>query len=257
MPMTSFEDFRDYCEFQDVGLSPVLSELTQKQMDPLNPVYCPTTIAGAVASAGSLLREPTIKPIAERPIKIDRRVLRNGSAALALAKMVNGSLKPDYDYGEVAFDCTTDRRIDACQSAEYRFARTVLEIEEGSNPNCHIVGNGKPVLLRKASPYGTPSTLTLTDITINGVPYPRGSIVRLDLLSDVPYIKGAQKGIESIGLDDVKNVGFVRLSAFAMFGIERISFREAVTDSAGKKPIRNILIEELVKAAESVYMPAH
>jgi hypothetical protein len=169
-----------------------------------------------VKSADMLRKYPTI-PLATGVVEVDPVASLPVRTFLDIA---NASVQPPVIPGNVlAFECMHAKSIYACSGAE-RFMLDTLKIMQdrefssgSQNPDVIVDDANKPVFIRKA--IGELSALSLAPVSINGIPYPAGSIMRLET-------KGRQDNVGKIGsvgvrsVDQVTSISFRRLSAFAL-----------------------------------------
>jgi hypothetical protein len=226
MVVPGYENFLEQCEEQEVTLHPALTEDTHPaEVEARFEYTChtPSRMLQAIAMAGGLLRENPDQRLADRTIDLGSKVpgkLARSEAAQALAGIINGSIErldaesgitdlPGSNYG-----------IDACRAAEYRFAQAIFALEAGSG-ECQIIGDEEPALLRKFG-MGSKSALSLRPLGVDGVPYPAGSIFRVTLDPGVEPRRDIE-GVQSVGLEDVRSLGFMRLSAYGLGLRERMA----------------------------------
>lgn len=262
MSAVHYENFLELCEEQDVTLHPALID----EVDPVEvefrceySCHTPNDMLTAIALAGSLLREDSDKQLADRTIDLGEDLARSATAR-ALAGIINGSVErldaesgitdlPGSGYG-----------IDSCRGAEYRFAQAIFALEAGLGES-QIIGDEKPALFRKLN-EGSKSALALRTIGVDGVPYPAGSIFRVSLKPDsVPRNIG---GVESVSLDDVKGLGFMRLSAYGLEQPERMDNFMHLYDGwmddhvtlIESQITRSTKIQEIEQMARAAYTPS-
>ncbi len=232
----TFESFRDTCYQQGVELEPRLPRFVADKIPSSRYYYTPGKMLQAVAAAGWLLgEEPDLALVSDR---IDVSSFHDEDVpAHILARILNASHEPEEaeDYARY-FICKDGAEIDNCVDADTYFAETVaVFVEPGQDKGCQIIADGmEPVFLRKS--IGEHSALALHDIRINGIPYPAGSIARVDVSQDVVQSTNGElffdfpcvsdDRVETVPVETVMKARFMRLSAFAMSPDERGDFSE-------------------------------
>lgn len=197
----------------------------------------------AVEEAGLLLRrDPDIR-LARQPIPPEtiQRIPARDIAARSLLQIVNDSI--DRRHSKEAFISPRGGRYGICDLNERFFACTInfAATEESfldngvpsvSKHDGYQIITGRedhPILLRKRR--GPQCALSLEPITINGVLYPVGSIMRYDLTRDwdphqdryvATPLHDAQQ--EVVSASEIGRIGFLRLSAFTLDVSERHIF---------------------------------
>jgi hypothetical protein len=224
MPLTT-SAFRNRCANQNISLAPVLTAILDDYYGLDESLF--DTIEGV---SRHIRKEAT--PLANR--LLEGNIWGNDTAAVALRRIINGTIQPAYvDAQELNFNCKEPKTISACSYAETAFSETIHEIEFDlmsehrevgqEDRGCDVfVHNGEPIFLRKSQ--GEPSSLSLADITVNGVPYPRGSIFRVETKDEIRRDSGPQSsinGVREISIDDISSIGFRRLSIWALSPVER------------------------------------
>ena len=234
----NFEKFVDTCSAQGVVFEPEFLDLQDQSFSIAAGArsVAPTSMLKAMVVAGSMLREEP-----DRPLVINQTIdVETGSfhtfTQLTLATMLNASNRPiDAQDTRPQFNELATEPINTCAEAESRFAETFFSLgydkpEELMGSQVFVDEEQVPVLLRKD--FGEKSTIALSDIVIKGVPYPAGSLVRLEIAGDISrdsvvmYGQLPDSGLEVLPLGLVENIAFSRLSAFALPAPERrLAFR--------------------------------
>jgi hypothetical protein len=137
----------------------------------------------------------------------------------ALGAMVCASIRQSVGADDPRF-IGSNRTISACEEAELYYMRTLRSLalfcQSGAiHDRFRIVADrqGRSLLLQKAA--GERSALTLRRITIDGIPYPPGSIVRLGITGE--YDNSLAKSRVSFTYHDhVEYVAFQRVSEFTL-----------------------------------------
>lgn len=231
---TDFENFARLCASNDIKLHESVLTAGLEGLSSLVHTYEPDGMYAAVAEAGQLFRrKPENKSYNTRlaSAAISREVLYGFPHSLAsrtLVGMVNASIAPvrarSWDTG---FSCRNVQVADVCRAAETYFGAAIVQILqpreriEGYNHivgHQIIVGEGDKIIAMRKGAYA-PTALTFEQITINGIPYPAGSIVKLHLLDQFrngKYHRRPPAARQVVGVERVSHIGFRRLSAFAL-----------------------------------------
>lgn len=194
----------------------------------------PDGFCAAVVEAGDILRKNPDRKLADAtivPPANERHPLNRSLAARTLIGMVNASVERLPATGrDNTFECLGTRAIEACLTADRDFGRVIRQMRAPGKlltGEDQVVGyqlitgerNG-PLAVRKG--VGEPSTLSFVDMTINGIPYPAGSILRAEILDDRTtetssgYSTSVPRGVHArVDVGRVSHIAFRRLSAFA------------------------------------------
>lgn len=179
-------------------------------------------LAEVINYVGESLRK---HPVAQANKPIDAKVWQGDTLALALTDIVNATVEPVDDPKVASFKCGGAKTIGACYYGEINFAETIDGIRqlnqcsghEYTGAGCDIfTRNGTPLFLRKNK--GEPSGLSLEPFAINGIPFPQGSIVRIDTEDEWrhgQYPTPAAETIRKIDVRDIAKIAFVRLSIWS------------------------------------------
>ncbi len=203
--------------------------------------YTPNLTLLAIARAGAYLRNNPNKPLAEAPVFLESDKQDDFSSQV-IASMINASIeRPEQNPDGLAFNCVDPFGVNICKSAEPRF----IDAVDATKDLDVVTDNDKPVLAIKY--LGEVSCLTLRDVTIDGIPYPAGSITR-------PVIKETavnreinserKTGPGQYTIDEVKSLGFMRLSMFALPLADRPLWRNAYSAPDFSK-IRKVTIDDI------------
>jgi hypothetical protein len=223
----SFKRYKEICEAHETPLDQRFVNEVERGKS-LSYQHTPTPLLRATAYAGRLLREEPQTQLGTS--LIDEAPFRDNPTATILTRIINTSVArvdPDDELPNFENDGTTPS-ISGCGYAEEAFANTLVSLRrrlplptKGAQV---FTEDGQPVLLRKRD--NIPSALTLTDIIIDGVWYPRGSVTRVETARDYnrrgkygPRIP--RMGIEELPTEDIERIAFVRLSALALPRVER------------------------------------
>jgi len=240
MSTVSFEEFTNNCALSEVTLDPKLIE------EPLHHdadfCYQPDDWYGAVAKAGEILRQRPYVELVNTPIT-DQLF---GDGSLTLPQMTfKGIINASRDRianqnPATTFFCRGAKRVDSCSSAEGGFGLTINNMTHGHKARDSrrsgedyykrfgwtiIIDDDMPVGITKR--YGQPSTLALSPITINGIPYPAGSLLRMNTLKK-GYHHEAEERRTFVPGERIAFASFLRLSAFALPAEERKTFQHAI-----------------------------
>lgn len=174
----------------------------------------------AINTAGMHLRYNPNQPLTEAPVYLigDQK---NNFMAQVLQSMINASITRPSEDTNPAFVCIDPTGLDACFSAEPYFLRSInhlADMDNNEGPIADIItDDGSPVLLRKL--IGNETALTLRDVTINGIPYPAGSITHSytpKSVEDRAERKRGERPYKEYDISEVNSLGFIRLSRFAI-----------------------------------------
>jgi hypothetical protein len=269
----NFSKFEALCTEQQVELHSAIVHAGRAKSSGTLFVLEPNSVYAALNVAGKLLRKDPDLRLANTTVAIPEELAQKPQsfAAGVLSKIIAASIEPvpapDFDR---TFICRNAKSIDSCSNAEGSFSLTFTQMQ---TPRVALEGyyrpigyqiitgqNDQPIAVRKAR--GELSTLTLVDTTINGIPYPAGSIMRMNLLDDryaanpdvynseIPHYLQQRVGVER-----VSHAAFIRLSAFS----EQPSVRKQLFDltdlsdhyESGKKVLRHATIGNLTVLAAS------
>jgi hypothetical protein len=147
-----------------------------------------------------------------------------------LKRIVNSSLDVRNQRGYA--QRTSDYLEDTCSNAEYSFIETIAELRRPPRAKCHsarLIGSpDKPLLLQKFE--GVKSALSLCALTIDGVTFPPGSIMGVDLKRDfdagkdkyVPRLPQNTRAI--VPASEIEHMTFLRPSLFAFSRPARLAY---------------------------------
>lgn len=236
-PDKSFLDFYEACCEQEVKLQ---DELAQAGFfhanDGYHSNYAPNGVLAAIKQAGSLLEVFNAKPLADKPI-VPGDDFNEDLPTQTLVEIINASVlyqPPDPD----RFNIQSERTdiIDNCGDAEVGFMRTAEALSRISSDGKVLAGSQiflhkqAPTFIRKAGSF--PSTIGLKPISINGIPYPPGSLYSLEFSTgdaasyeEKETPDAAANRVEVYSARQVKAIRFLRLSAFALNSTERRAAR--------------------------------
>ena len=256
-----FARFEAECEAVDAGLHVWLITAAQAGASSLLSTYEPTPIYAAIAQAGDLLRKQPGTKLANGFVPEGEAT--DGTARRVLAAIINASLDPgSFVSPDRTFIGKEVRKVAVCDLAERYFADTIAHMEHVLDPAHHeappddydemgyqvIVGaDGQAIAIRKSGAHN--STLSLVDLTINGIPYPAGSLLRMEVTSDpvednITTLDVPDGEFTIIDSSQVTNVAFMRLSAWALVPAERaVDFGGMITSmsSGGEQLQANVV----------------
>jgi len=181
--------------------------------------FTPGQKHSAVYLAGERLRHFPNEPVLNEPISPQRRQ-PDDVIDQTLVSMVNASIeRPIIDPSVPAFECLDPLAEDVCNVSETHFLRAIGSLHGQCEKKADIItdGNDRPIILRKR--MGARTCLTLCDVTINGIPYPAGSITSLEFNDDVNgEVEDSveKRQLRVLGLESVASLGFQRLSRFVL-----------------------------------------
>lgn len=170
-----------------------------------------------IAHAGTILRYDHDRQLTGSPVFLEAERKKDFRSRV-LANIINaGFEKVNDELRYPSFTCTDPEGLPTCSYADRLF------IDSLDSKAVDIVSqNDKPILLLKQ--LGVHTCLTLCDITIDGIPYPAGSIARPILTDEAVEREEAAKNTTSHGQYDVSeltSLGFLRLSIFSLPPSER------------------------------------
>jgi len=266
-----FSRFEELCDEQQVRLHHVIIRAGRSASSGSMFTLEPNGMYSAVNAAGNLLRKDPEQHLASAELDIPEPLAQKPKnfAANVLSAMIAASINPvpATDHSRT-FICRKTRNIDCCSNAEGGFSETFTQmytpqvpLEDHYKPIGYQIITGshdEPIAVRKAR--GEPSALTLVKTTINGIPYPAGSIMRMDLLDDRsrddPSIFDTDLPFDDqrrVGAERVSHAAFIRLSAFS----ERPKRRKQLFDledlsdyyKAGKQVLAQATMRDLTHLA--------
>lgn len=179
--------------------------------------YSPTETLLAIRRAGMHLRFNPGQPLTEIPVYLVEDQ-RGDISSRVLASMINASInKPPQLDTQPDFMCRDPAGLGVCYRSEPSFLSALMELRNGYNSADIIADGDKPVFLAKQ--IGERACLTLCDVTIDGVPYPPGSIatyeIDLETRKEVERTQ-TERAYRRYDVNDVNSLGFLRLSRFAL-----------------------------------------
>jgi hypothetical protein len=266
--------FETAAQRQDVDFAMILEDALR---------YCERdeTLSPAVSHVGRYFRQ-SVEPIASKPLI--GNPWQYDTAATTLQRIVNASIVPvEADPSTPSFVCEGAKTISACGYAEVAFSKVIAQkiteadkrppgIEDRWSGGDIFTEGDVPIFIRKSD--GEPSALSLRDIVVNGIPYPKGSILRVDTYRE--YQEGsppqpAPHRLCQVEARKIAKVAFIRLSAWAFSPQERADKttwdtlfirRRADMSDAQWSTLTSIPIEEVQLAAQAALKagrvePAH
>jgi hypothetical protein len=229
----SFQNFEAMCNYGGVMLHGRILKAASYIPDNHASIL-PTPVYAAVARAGSMLREDPDITLADRPItRSMQRGFEHDVASRALTNIINASIEPvPAKSWDTSFTCSGLPLVHRCSYAEKSFAavfQQMLDPEaqeiDGYKPfgSQLLVGeNDRIIAIRKV--LGARTCLTLQGVTINSIPYPPGSLMRVNLRREhdgTRYRTFNNRRITTAPIESVSHLNFLRLSAFAVRPSER------------------------------------
>lgn len=187
--------------------------------------FAPTPTLSTIIRAGANLRHRPDEALVPIPVYLtDEQKSNFGNQVLE--SMINGSIsRPPVADSIPSFTCLYPEALDTCAMAEPAFVSVLEDIGEELDTNRYIqqlpladvvTQNGKPILLSKY--VGIRTCLALSDISIDGLTYPAGSIARPIFNSKAVKKAESERGkraYNTYDVSDVTSLGFMRLSMFA------------------------------------------
>ena len=217
--MSSVVDFSLTYQKSGVELDPLFIEAATKEDLPVELCWTPNNWYAAIAAAGQILRKDPTQHLANSPVRKQFHLGHKNVLQTYLTDIVNASITPVHSNDPyTSFNCSGAKKLDTCRGAEISYCSTFKALEVfGSHEyqiGYTIFRNAQwgAVALRKH--FGEPSTLSLVDIVINGIPYPAGSFFRADLAHEDTF--DGDKAIKVLPANRIDRIGFLRLSPFAV-----------------------------------------
>jgi hypothetical protein len=263
--MKAFPSFVENCARQGVDLDLSLIAAGLSNESSLSLTVEPDGYYSAVAEAGVLLRANSTIPLANAPIPERRFNFMSGQphpGEQALRTIVNSSITPWPGSAREGTAYSTTEPVSAlstCGDAEEWFSHVIKQMEQPEQPAWYgnFIGyqiftspQGRAIAIRKSLDVGQPSTLTLTQTTINGIAYPAGSLMRASTDRSQRAAEGEQQRVST---NDITRIGFLRLSAFAVPLANRRDFLpklEGCTDNTAREVLRGCAIGRAQQIAQ-------
>lgn len=217
--ITSLDRIRAAYEEQSAGLDPLV---TNTSVQDLGLVYAPHSTLKAIAYCGRKLRRAPGEALATKAIGIPDDI-KDDPVGSALIEVINASVEPVNGVEGRTFNCRGGLGSGACSYAEDAFAGVIAnllkkreggELEEGKGVQVFVDDEGLPVLLRKFD--GETTALALETVVISGIPYPKGSILRVGADTSQDQFGGSLSAVEVYPTSKLGIVAFSRLSGFAL-----------------------------------------
>jgi hypothetical protein len=269
MSKSAFTPLDMLCKRQGVHINSGVLEAGHTGISSAPCIVEPNGLYAAMIEAGHILRkapDTELVDTAITPPSNKLSYLNRSVAARGLIAILNASLErqPGKSW-DTTFQCYGTRAIDACQDAERYFGRVIAQMQTPDKPimgQRRLIGyqlitdnDNQPIAVRKG--MGEPSTLSFTEITINGIPYPAGSIFRADIVDDLERIQKWYKyrtrvyidTQRRVGVEEVSHIAFRRLSAFAINPLKRRrefpTYGTLASYNAEIRPIRDVTIDQI------------
>lgn len=226
----TYKQFTRCCLEAGVGLDPRLA--VDFPMSGVESCASPDGWYGAIAMAGKLLRESSDTPLVTRLVHADI-VPGNSTKHRVLCCILNSTIVPDLSHDFTQLPAGAGNVL-ACAKAESLFSdtieamqapRKVFRDDDGMIISWLILASGgEPFGITKFN--GEISTLSLKPVTVAGISYPEGSILKVDTprirVKKAMFADESMK--ECVDVSQVRAASFVRLSAFAVPVNERHDF---------------------------------
>lgn len=183
----------------------------------------PTVESYALSRIADYVENNPDMPMADKPVHLG--LLPADFTSQSLGQVINASLIPARKRRFGLPDFTgVNEAVDNCSAAETGFLSTIDALRayaasDGPEPNVRVIVDKamRPLLLQKSIEIG--SVLTLQAVSVNGVPFPPGSIMAIRFEEDVTKLP--KKGVEVMTKAAVTGMSFLRLSYFALPFAER------------------------------------
>lgn len=229
--VTPFGDVLNVAKKQGVVVDRRIERLKEEDFG-LDFCYAPNLVLKGIAFAGQILRKDPDTALVDKPIELTKKVPR-GSLGHLFLDILNGSIEPVNDVSRVSFVCAGALSAEACAYAETGFANAIKGlrnyVQDRDTPSgflrsiVYVDENNSPTILQKYD--GAKTGLTLAPIVINGIPYPPGSIARVETTAD--YYRDAAESSAHISWQDrigpevaptvaISKIGFKRVSAYGL-----------------------------------------
>lgn len=234
----AISEFTKVCIQQDVNYT---SDVFQ-QYTGLHPRDDPVWLV--LQHVGRRLRKSPGEVLADRPIRGEE--LSADTATSVLRTIINCTVEQTpSNIGLAFFECSGASTLGYCTAAEsdfYLLARHIelqakLPVEDRTfqNRGCEIFTfQGVPLLLRKST--GNPSSLSLANLAVNRVIYPRGSFFRVDTVDDLAKggdPKPDKNSLRVLDISEIAKISFGRLSLMAFRPDERPGLHGGLVVDAG------------------------
>lgn len=223
MKQANYSDFILACERSNIQLHDALRGCNQYP----GSCFSPGEWYDAIANAGETLRLEPEAELASAALSDDLLDANDGIAQGALKGIVNSSIDRvgiDEIPAGRSFICDGANRVPNCSDAERLFSGLLSQMAWHSSPI--KIPNRAPIMSRWGivtddtnSPIGITkfngerSTLSLEEISVNGVVYPPGSLFRMDTLR---HKRRGEIGHSIIPSNRISHAAFMRLSGFAI-----------------------------------------
>lgn len=228
----SFADFAAACQNQQVEIHDELYRAAATDVSDIFSArsYLPSGLQAAISQAGKLTRQAPGEPLADGYLDASYD-FRTDTSSRSLIDLLNATLERQPDLPRqlaINFDGPAPEELDTCHLADYCFMVTASGLGRMTKKakvlqGCQIFTHfGTPAMLRKSS--GVESAMSLREVSLNGIPYPAGSIFSLDFRSqgDVYNPDAPAERVEVLASRRIDAASFLRLSAFALDPAERL-----------------------------------
>jgi len=229
----------------------------------------PQPVLQTVRELGYVMQDFSGQPLASDVIRLNPAI-ENDTPSKVLTRALNSSVDPSRSDGIPAFESGGNVSVECCNEAEGRFYDTLRAIGKMSKsknidtPGAQIVmDGGEPIIVRKG--LGEKSGLTLTDLSIDKVVFPAGSIVALGLTKSSRKGHGGFPIYGKVNLIEKEWVGRIRFERLSLFALNESEKREVIEDRHidGVKGERRKIVETsltdllpfVVRAAEKLREP--
>jgi len=237
---SAFGQFQSQATTHDVTIPPEVIAAAENPNSLGQYTFTPTDMLAAIAAAGHMRRRKPKEPLIEHP-------LPETEEDTFLDKTLKTMLAAGHEFPGIADlpSFSYDQKIDtvsACDWADQRLG-SVLHFLKSEKTVAHaqiITSQGVPLFVRKGSP-GHASAMNIRPFMLNGGLILPGTILRVDTTYDIPQtpvstadrriydrlppdnIRGNEVpwGLSTLDINDVTQIGYGRLSTFALPPEER------------------------------------
>jgi hypothetical protein len=256
----TYGEFAALCKEQNVGLYDGL----ERDQPALSFTWEPTQVLRAIAQAGVILRVKPGARLVRKPVVFNDT--KPDFSLKVLGDIVNATYSPAApSIRRPAFSSPkTAGHLCVCEEAEGKFLDTVRDLtdktsDQSDDFGCEIMTVvGRPTFLRKSGIVA--SSLSLRPVIIGGIPYPAGSLLRINLPDEVneegtpTYPNVPYRAYKVTPVVSFACIGFLRLSAFALPPAERqevFDASDSTTDPATIALFNTTTIEKICASIES------
>jgi hypothetical protein len=252
---------------QGVGLNPEVVQAAENGTpNTFYPCHTPQALFAAIAEAGRTLRKDPDAQLAKKPLEGD---WGDDIRAATLQRMINDSITHP-DMGDLpSFKSDGIGPLSTCARADNDFTRILSDFPNIPDIPTRIVldEEGEPIIVQKFH-NNIPSALSLSDIVIDNVRYPAGSLLSMEVQEDNPDISDRDRPQLTVAsMDEVEKLGFLRLSMLATdpkrsgallrdgWNDTSLDFPEAQFYQAASMEKAQAAAEQTIKQWQALYEP--